>query len=168
MSNVMVELLNVLLFVLFRCRLWFSSSCESEAAKFRACESGGRDCSESLPKMTLRRTLPNGIAHTPASDDSRPVKRVKTYEADPPISQAEDYSTLVRRHPLGVKPSGNALTSTVNLKSRCGRFAQLPDELINSFLETLQVPHLLRLGSTCKALHAFTRSEELWRTLFIE
>ena len=76
--------------------------------------------------------------------------------------------TLVRRHPLGVRPSGNALTSRTNAKAFAGLFAILPDELLIQLLETLNVPHLIKLGSTCKALHAFTRSEELWRSLFIE
>ncbi|KAF2159305.1 hypothetical protein M409DRAFT_30181 [Zasmidium cellare ATCC 36951] len=77
-------------------------------------------------------------------------------------------STLVRRHPLGVRPPGNALTSTFNLKDSCGGFARLPDELIAQLLEILEAASLLRLGATCRALHAFTRNEELWRTLFVE
>ncbi|KAK3713230.1 hypothetical protein LTR37_008663 [Vermiconidia calcicola] len=96
----------------------------------------------------------------------RPVKRLKTSPKS--IEASEVGATLVRRHPLGVRPSGNALTSSTNAKNACGAFARLPDELLMQFLETLQVPHLLRLGSTCKALHAFSRSEELWRALFIE
>ncbi|RMX93937.1 hypothetical protein D0867_04087 [Hortaea werneckii] len=35
-------------------------------------------------------------------------------------------------------------------------------------LETFEAPDLLRLGGTCRALYAFTRSEELWRALFVE
>lgn len=77
-------------------------------------------------------------------------------------------SALVRRHPLGVRPSGNALTARVNLKSAFGLFARLPEELLASILETLDAPTLLRLGSACRGLHAFTRSEELWRALFVE
>jgi hypothetical protein len=99
--------------------------------------------------------------------EGRPGKRRKTQEANR-VEADGDESTLVRRHPLGVRPSGNALTANVNAKDCCGSFARLPDELLILFLETLQVPHLLRLGSTCRALHAFTRSEEIWRTLFVE
>lgn len=93
----------------------------------------------------------------------RPVKRAKTHLLD-----AKEDSTLVRRHPLGVRPSGNALTSNVNLKASTGHFAALPDELIAQILEIFQPQDLLRLGGTCRALHAFTRNEELWRTLFVE
>ena len=100
--------------------------------------------------------------------DRVPVKRQRTGYTIPNPQNDTAHATLVRRHPLGVRPSGNALTSTTNAKSSGGLFARLPDELLVYFLETLQVPHLLRLGSTCRALHAFTRSEEVWRTLFIE
>ena len=76
--------------------------------------------------------------------------------------------TVVRRHPLGIRPSGNALTSSTNSKRSCGHFARLSDELLLQLLEALQPAQLLRLGATCRALHAFTRSEELWRALFVE
>lgn len=95
--------------------------------------------------------------------EARPSKRLKTDR-----SSGDEEGTLVRRHPLGVRPSGNALTSNTNAKDAAGLFARLPDELLMQLLETLNVPHLLKVGSTCRALHAFTRSEELWRTLFIE
>jgi hypothetical protein len=77
-------------------------------------------------------------------------------------------SSLVRRHPLGLRPSGNALTCTVNLKATFGLFAYLPDELISQFLEYLDPSTLLRFGGTCRGIYAFTRNEELWRALFVE
>jgi hypothetical protein len=70
-------------------------------------------------------------------------------------------------HPLGVKPSGNALLAAVNLRNAIGTFGLLPDELILILLEFLDCPSLLRLGRTCKALYAFTRAEDLWKTIFI-
>lgn len=103
-------------------------------------------------------------------DDVRPPKRAKfssTASARIDDSALEEGS-IVRRHPLGVRPAGNALTSSADCKQSAGSFAILLDELLMQFLESLQVPHLLKLGATCKALHAFTRSEELWRTLFTE
>ena len=95
---------------------------------------------------------------------SRATKRQKV--ADAP-SESPD-SSLVRRHPLGVRPSGNALTSIVNVKQAHGHFAALPDDLLMQLLESLEARDLLRLGGTCRGLHAFTRSEELWRALFVE
>ncbi|KAI6791018.1 putative F-box and JmjC domain protein [Hortaea werneckii] len=98
----------------------------------------------------------------------RPVKRQRL-ESIPVIEHGEaGDSSLVIRHPLGVRPSGNALTSSVNLKAACGTLAALPDELLIQLLETFEAPDLLRLGGTCRALYAFTRSEELWRALFVE
>lgn len=103
----------------------------------------------------------------PEAND-RPVKRqrcenITTHE---PILSEE--TSVVRRHPLGVRPSGNAFTSKVNLKHACGLLASLPDELIVQILEGLEAESLLRLGGACRALHAFTRNEELWRALFVE
>ncbi|KAF2099624.1 putative F-box and JmjC domain protein [Rhizodiscina lignyota] len=92
---------------------------------------------------------------------------VSTRDHDLPNGM-RDTSTAIPRHPLGVKPSGNAYTSTVNLKDHAGAFAVLPDELLISFLEYLHVPELLRLGTACKALYAFTSAEELWRAAFLE
>jgi hypothetical protein len=73
----------------------------------------------------------------------------------------------VPSHPLGIKPAGNALTASENIKSRCGLFACLPDELLSHILESFEADVLIRLGSTCRALYAFTRLDELWRALFV-
>jgi hypothetical protein len=120
--------------------------------------------------MTLHIPAPEPLEKQARSplDQPRPVKRAKT-QGGSVESQADSMdSNLVRRHPLGVRPSGNALTSPVNLKAACGSFAALPDELLSNFLEYLLAKDLLGLGATCRALHAFTRNEELWRALFVE
>lgn len=122
--------------------------------------------SESNREMTRLVSIARTQEISSSEACERPSKRPKT--SSNKAEAAKNDSTLVRRHPLGVRPSGNALTSRTNARDACGFFARLPDELLLQFLETLQVPHLLRLGCTCKALHAFTRSEELWRMLFIE
>ena len=75
---------------------------------------------------------------------------------------------LSRRHPLRVRPQGNAYLSDVNLKRATGTLASLPDELLNILLDYLAANDLVRLGGTCKALHAFTRNDDLWRALFTE
>ncbi|PGH05434.1 hypothetical protein GX51_02958 [Blastomyces parvus] len=74
---------------------------------------------------------------------------------------------VIPSHPLGIKPSGNALTATHNIRHAIGSLALLSDELIIVLLECLDSTSLLRLGATCKALYAFTRAEELWKALFI-
>lgn len=71
-------------------------------------------------------------------------------------------------HPLGVKPSGNALLAAQNLRNAIGLFSILPDDLILTLLEFLDSPSLLRIGRSCKAFYAFTRAEELWKNLFVE
>ncbi|KAE8363089.1 hypothetical protein BDV27DRAFT_11470 [Aspergillus caelatus] len=70
-------------------------------------------------------------------------------------------------HPLGVKPSGNALLAQENLRATIGTFNLLPDELILILLEFLDGRSLLRIGQTCKAFYAFTRAEDFWKSLFI-
>jgi hypothetical protein len=108
--------------------------------------------------------------HEERPHDLPPVKRQRievVREEDVSVDDLDD-SSLVRRHPLGLRPAGNALTTSVNLKTSFGLFAYLPDELISQFLEYLDPATLLRLGGTCRGLYAFTRNEELWRALFVE
>ena len=80
-----------------------------------------------------------------------------------------EYDSLtVPLHPLKIKPAGNAYTATENIKLATGSFALLPDELLIQVLEYLGAASLKRLGSACKALYAFSRLEDLWKTLCIE
>jgi hypothetical protein len=80
----------------------------------------------------------------------------------------EEESSLIPLHPLGLKPSGNQYTATSNARYGIGSFQVLPDEIIAVFLEYLDSLGLRLLGSTCKALYAFCRSDDLWKTLLIE
>lgn len=107
--------------------------------------------------------------HEERLQDLPPVKkqRIEIATEESSIDESSD-SSLVRRHPLGIRPSGNALTSTVNLKGSFGLFAYIPDELLSQFLEYLDPATLLRFGGTCRGIYAFTRNEELWRALFVE
>jgi len=82
--------------------------------------------------------------------------------------EVEESQESIPQHSLGVKPSGNQYTATVNARRSIGPFQILPDEIIAELLETLDSRRLRMLGSTCKFLHAFCKSEELWKTLFIE
>lgn len=79
----------------------------------------------------------------------------------------EAVSDAIPCHPLGVKPSGNALLASWDLRMAIGTFRILPDELILILLEFLDGSALLSIGRTCKAFYAFTRAEELWKALFI-
>lgn len=112
--------------------------------------------------MAVSQVLNSGYDSPALESSERPVKKQKQRDVH------SESAAFVRRHPLGVRPSGNALTSNINLKVSTGTFALLPDELLALLLEILEPQDLLRLGGTCRALHAFTRNEELWRTLFVE
>ncbi|KAF2850836.1 Clavaminate synthase-like protein [Plenodomus tracheiphilus IPT5] len=99
--------------------------------------------------------------------ESRPFKKIKPTEEANSHDDDDFVAAAVPAHPLGIKPAGNAYTASENIKSRCGLFATLPDELLNHALESFDADVLLRLGSTCRALYAFTRLDELWRALFV-
>ncbi|KAL9604815.1 MAG: hypothetical protein Q9219_000263 [cf. Caloplaca sp. 3 TL-2023] len=79
----------------------------------------------------------------------------------------ESGSTLVPTHPLEIKPLGNAYTAEASIKEMAGLFAPLPDDLITQIIDWLLPTELLRLGGTCKALYAFSRQEELWKSLLL-
>jgi len=74
----------------------------------------------------------------------------------------------IPHNPLGIKPSGNQYTSSSNSKSSAGPFQLFPDEILAIYLEYLDACDLRSLGSTCKFLYAFCRSDDLWKSLFIE
>ena len=97
--------------------------------------------------------------------EARPSKRVKV---SPEANLSPDeVSDVVPPHPSDIKPAGNAYTASENIKAHCGSFARLPDELLNHIFESFDADALVRLGSTCRALYAFTRLDELWRALFV-
>jgi hypothetical protein len=99
--------------------------------------------------------------------ESPPAKKVKMSPSTNTVDDTEDVAAALPPHPLHIKPAGNAYTASENSKARCGSFAQLPDELLSLIFESFDADILLRLGSTCRALYAFTRLEELWRALFV-
>ncbi|PVI08036.1 Clavaminate synthase-like protein [Periconia macrospinosa] len=103
----------------------------------------------------------------------RPPKKVKLSAdlhvdaVDDSPEEPEELAAAVPTHPLHIKPAGNAYTASENVKTRSGSFSQLPDEVLSLLLESFDAETLIRLGSTCRALYAFTRLEELWRALFV-
>ncbi|KAI5844264.1 hypothetical protein BZA05DRAFT_427192 [Tricharina praecox] len=102
---------------------------------------------ESPPSKRLKSTLPNGRS---LHDDVN----------------AE--TEIIQPHPLRIKPSGNAFTSSTNLRdTSCGQLALFPDELILQVLGYLVADDLNALAATSKALYGFSRTEELWKALFI-
>lgn len=106
-----------------------------------------------------------GILLSKSDSEERPSKRIRWASLPP----EEDVipTDAIPPHPLGVKPSGNAYTSSNNSKSKAGTLQRLPDELLMQILEILEAKDLMGLGGCCRQLYAFTRAEELWRGLFI-
>ena len=84
--------------------------------------------------------------------------------------QAEglDLESIFQAHPLGVKPSGNALTSNENAATSIGGFGRLPDETILTLLEWLDSESLLQLGASCRSFFAYGTTDQLWKDLFIQ
>ena len=83
------------------------------------------------------------------------------------IPNRKESLVAVPQHPLDIRPSGNAYTAAENIKNATGTFSHLPDDLLVQILEYLDGPCLRSLGRSCKALFAFTRLEDLWKTQFI-
>lgn len=77
-------------------------------------------------------------------------------------------------HPLGVKPSGNALLSAIKnagetKKKLLGDFARFPEELLVELLSYITRPEDLKnLGHCSRILYAYTYSEDHWRNLYLE
>ena len=76
--------------------------------------------------------------------------------------------TVIPCHPAGIKPNGNVYVARHNIKKAAGLFSYFPDELLIQILEFAEPLSLIQLGATCKALWAFTRFEDLWRTHFVK
>jgi hypothetical protein len=109
-----------------------------------------------------------GVSHIDDEECGRTTKRIKLAATAVLIeNDVEDGSITIPSHPLGIRPSGNAYTASHDIKTACGPFSRIPDELLITLLEGLDAQDLVRLGTTCKAFYAFTRLEELWRSLFI-
>lgn len=71
------------------------------------------------------------------------------------------------QHPLGVRPSGNALTSVENAQKYMGRFEKLPDSLTLLMLEFLDQDSLVSLGGTCRAFYSYCTYDQLWRDIAV-
>jgi hypothetical protein len=82
--------------------------------------------------------------------------------------EAGDTPVFIPSHPLKVKPSGNKYSATRDARDAIGTFQILPDEVLALVLEYFDSRSLRHLGSTCKALYAFSRLEDLWKALLIE
>ncbi|KAJ9610179.1 hypothetical protein H2204_015401 [Knufia peltigerae] len=106
--------------------------------------------------------LPDTVPEIPILDDHDVLKK---QQETPEDSLALEDET--DQHPLGVRPAGNALTSTENAQKYMGSFGQLPDSLLLMLLEFLDESSLVALGSTCRGLYAYSTFDQLWRDFAI-
>lgn len=77
-------------------------------------------------------------------------------------------ATITKPHPLRIKPSGNALLSSIDSVPRSKAFGpllgMLTDELIMTIIQELtDSKDLLSLAHTCKAFFGFCWTDELWK-----
>lgn len=90
------------------------------------------------------------------------------------ISRGISRNTITQRHPLNVKPSGNAIifqdSSLIQSKnSQLGKFKDFTDELLLDLLSYIDDPRdLLNLSHTSRVFYAFIYDEGLWRNLYIQ
>lgn len=86
------------------------------------------------------------------------------------VTVTDDGGTASTRHPLGLKPAGNALTyhGSEDAHSHMGDFSRLPDALLLTALEFLEGRSLVALGSSCRALYAYCTYDILWKDLAIK
>ncbi|RKF71693.1 F-box protein [Golovinomyces cichoracearum] len=99
------------------------------------------------------------------SDSSIPALPNSRFSSNDSL-ELEGSTTLIPKHPSGIRPLGNQFLTTINVKISAGYFRKFPEVLLVTLLEFLNPITLLKLGSTCKYLHAFCRLDSLWRTLY--
>lgn len=126
----------------------------------------------SSARPTTRISSGTVVTHGP---DRKPIaKRRKTLGTESRLNEVAIkqqelvITTAVPPHPCGIKPLGNAYDAKINIKSHIGIFTRLPDELLMFLLEYVDAATLVQLGGACKALYAFCRGEELWKSKFLQ
>lgn len=85
------------------------------------------------------------------------------------LAPSSELLSVVPPHPQGIKPSGQVFLATGDIRKAAGDLSKLPDEILAQTIDYLDILSLLYVGSTCKALWAFSRLDEsLWRSKFFE
>ncbi|KZV86220.1 Clavaminate synthase-like protein [Exidia glandulosa HHB12029] len=116
---------------------------------------------------------------SPSTCVTRPAKRARfapsVLEPSPsrarPKRTSPPPATFHRPHPLGLKPSGNALFDPDRVRNAriasLGSFARLPDELILDLFSFLDARTVFRLQVVSRAFFAFTRHQALWKVYYL-
>ena len=99
--------------------------------------------------------------------ESKPAEASSSSIGKDPVTSSNDGGTEPKRHPLGVRPAGNAMTSSENALQYIGMFKRLPDSLLLTLLEFLDQHSLVNLGSTCRGFYAYCSCDSLWRDIAV-
>ena len=98
---------------------------------------------------------------------SPPPAAEQPVQKKPKVVFRASATTIVRPHPLGIKPSGNALlagATAQRTKTLGPLLGQLPDEVLMTIIQEITDPKtLLALGHVCKCLYGFCWTDELWK-----
>ena len=107
-------------------------------------------------------------AHHNGQQEEADMMTLKAPVDKPRLQPEQSLEAVIPCHPLGIKPLGNLYMASQNIKEAAGLFYSIPDDLLLQILEFLEPLSLLQLGATCKALWAFSRHEDLWRTQHVK
>jgi hypothetical protein len=114
----------------------------------------------------MGRSAPEILSHGAAVLIAHSRESVNSSSCDGEEGGAQ-FELAYTAHPLGVKPSGNALAAYENAAGNMGYFGMLPDEAILLLLEWFDSKSLLRLGASCRGFYAYTTFDPLWKDLFL-
>lgn len=123
--------------------------------------------------LATTRSVPAFGIHVLPFNMSTEILETKTVTvADGVLIEVPSQHTELRneslRHPLGVRPAGNALTSSHNLQPAMGLFGRLPDTLVSLLFEYFDQQSLTVIGQTCRGLFAYSTNDQLWRDAVID
>lgn len=100
------------------------------------------------------------------------IKRRKVDFTYPDTTRNISIFSISSKHPLNVKPGGNALLSGNQYREtknqQLGYLKNWPDELILELFGYIEdIKTLKNLGLTSRVMYAFTYDEELWKKLYL-
>ncbi|ODV80012.1 Clavaminate synthase-like protein [Suhomyces tanzawaensis NRRL Y-17324] len=117
-----------------------------------------------------------GPAKSPSIESTHESKkrRIATAERYPDIPRLVSLFSRSIRHPLNVKPSGNAYlpvsndTNALSRESQMGHFARFSDEMMMTFLSVITDESSLKnLSHTSRVMYAYLYDEDLWKKLYV-
>lgn len=124
--------------------------------------------------MTILETFQHIENHKLTDNLNQPsLKKVKN-KSESILAQNRRITTSqhnVPRHPLNIKPSGNAILASESELKKIGNsagslFKRLPDELILSILGLLNKDDLVSASKVSKFWYAYSTFDDIWRAMY--